>query len=88
MTKTNKVVTILRRDWQSNGGKVFALFPAMEHCAGECVVYEDGQHGGADYRGCIANSTPADTSSPDVAALVRELNARGYDLNIRKRFKS
>lgn len=67
-------------------GDVIALFPEVPwDREGRCSSYQHlGQHGGADYLGCIYLSTPA--TPYEYAALKRELVERGYKLRIRKRF--
>lgn len=68
------------------GGEVLALFPFVDAGHGLCSSYmHTGQHGGADYAGCVEETRPADVSEPDVAALARELEARGYRLDVRQR---
>ena len=67
-------------------GDVLALFPTFNHSAqaanyGKCVCYQHlGQHGEADYPGCIDSTKPA---TPDqYADLKRELEGLGYVLKV------
>jgi hypothetical protein len=81
----NKVTVIFRKD--KDGAKAcFALFPelASDLYGNFCTAYQCiGQHCAADYFGCVANSRPA---MPDeYAELRKELEGRGYELNIRRR---
>ncbi len=71
---------IFRKDRKKDGGEVFALFPTFpaDSYGRCCTSYQHvGQHGGADYSLCIANSTPA--TSEEGADLYAELVRIGYD---------
>lgn len=70
------------RDWK---GTVFALFP-HDVCdrMGNVTHYQHvGQHSGADYLHCIANSRPA--TEEEARSLRAELESIGYELNVVKR---
>jgi hypothetical protein len=71
---------VIFRRWR-NGGSIIALFPEIPSDINGwfCEAYEHvGQHGGADYQGVIAATTPVE---PEVAAdLARELASVGYKL--------
>ena len=76
---------IFRKD--RDGAKdCFALFPELPSDVHGyfCTAFQHiGGHCAADYVGCIANSAPA---TPDeYAELRKELEGRGYALNIRRR---
>jgi hypothetical protein len=76
------VKAVFRRD---RGGIVFAMFPYdIATHEGHCTCYEHvGQHSAADYTACIATSRPA---KPDeYAPLLRELETRGYNVQVIKR---
>ena len=77
--------TIVIFRWEREGG-VFALFPELpaDNYGFYCTCYQHvGQHGAADYFGCIAKSRPA---TPDeYCDLFNELEGRGYNLIIRQR---
>ena len=67
-------------------GDVLALFPEEPgDCTGRtCSCYQHvGQHGQADYNGCIASTRAA--KPEEYAPLARELNMIGYVLDIRLR---
>ena len=69
------------------GGDTLALFPEIEHNYFLCSSYQHiGQHGGADYQGCIAISTPA--TPEEYAPLQSELQSIGYNLKIMQRRNS
>lgn len=85
---TEKTTVVFRRF--KNGGDLIALFPYEKHHANLCMSYQAlGQHGGADYVGCIRGSVPIalDDNSLDYAELKKELESLGYNLNIVKKFK-
>lgn len=66
-------------------GDVIAFFPyePADHL-GNCVSYQRiGQHGAADYSGCLENTVPA--SESEYSSLQKELNKIGYDLIVIKR---
>lgn len=77
-------VVVVFRVWRDTGG-VFALFPYdVADSRGHCTAYEHvGQHGAADYVGCIERSRPA--TEQEYARLRRELEDLGYVLTIRRR---
>ena len=72
---------VVFRVWKDRPGGVLALFPELpsDYAGLLCESYEHvGQHGGADYAGCIARTRPA---RPDeYTDLAHELTGRGYDL--------
>jgi hypothetical protein len=78
-------VVIFRKD-RTGHKDCFALFPELPADVEGlyCTAYQHiGQHCSADYHGCIGNSDPA---TPDqYSDLRRELERRGYDLDIRRR---
>ena len=74
---------VIFRVWRDTGDTL-ALFPHIDAGRGLCSSFEHvGQHGGADYSGCIRQTRPA--LPGEYAGLKAELEARGYVLNIRKR---
>ena len=86
---TTKVVF---RKWRpsdriaNGGGDVIALFPQIpsDPHGAFCLSYEHiGQHGGAFYPGVIAATLPA--GREEYTDLKAELEAIGYDLEIRRR---
>ncbi len=80
-----KDLVIFRRWKADNGNSVIAMFPEIpaDRNGYHCEMYEHvGQHGGGDLAGVVQRSRPADIDEPDVLALFRELNGRGYDLKI------
>lgn len=70
---------------RGNGSGVLALFPFIEATrGGSCLSYEHvGQHGAANYTGCIAATVVAKPS--EYAPLKRELETIGYVLEVRTR---
>lgn len=67
-------------------GIVFALFPELpsDIHGRHCTAYQHvGQHCGADYDACIANSRRA--TPEEYADLLLELEQRGYHLRIHSR---
>lgn len=83
---TDPPVIVVFRKWRDNGD-ILALFPEIPHNDRLCTAYEHvGQHGGADYAGCIARTVPA--TPTEYAALRRELKSAPYHykLIIRKRY--
>lgn len=77
---------VVFRVWKQGGG-VLALFPTLPSNIGGslCVSYESvGQHGGADYHGCVQLTRPA---TPDeYGPLWAELEqCIGYALRVVKR---
>ena len=82
---SNLTVVIFRRD-RTGHKECFALFPELpaDAAGNSCTAYQTiGQHCAADYTGCIANSDPAKPN--EYADLHRELERRGYNLEVRKR---
>jgi hypothetical protein len=72
--------TVVFRKWKDSGD-IFALFPELPSDAlgYHCDSYEHiGQHGRADYHGCIKNSTPAQPE--EYQQLLQELTRIGYQL--------
>lgn len=69
-------------------GEVLALFPEIPSSAVtyiDCLCYAHiGQHSGAHILAVIENSKPA--TETEYAALKRELESIGYDLDIRQRY--
>ena len=83
MSEKTKVVF---RVWTGDNKGVLALFPeeAADTDAGHCLSYENtGQHGSADALLCVLNTRPA--LPHEYADLKKELERRGYDLEIRRR---
>ena len=76
-------IVIFRMDRE---GIVFALFPELPSDTQGffCTAYQHvGQHCGADFQGCIAQSRPA--KADEYTALFNELERRGYHLQINRR---
>lgn len=67
------------RVWLDDGG-VLALFPEMkERSPGMCLSYEhNGQHGSAEYAGCMAVTRAA--TPKECVYLKAELERAGYAL--------
>jgi hypothetical protein len=79
---TEKTVVVFRK-WRKDGG-ILALFPEVLNYGHFCGSYEHvGQHGGADYKGCIRATVPA--RPQEYAELARELRRIGYVLDIQNR---
>lgn len=78
-----KTIVIFRKF--KKRGDIIALFPyEMFDTHGHCMSYQHiGQHGGADYEGCISMSRAACTW--EYANLKIELERIGYNLDVRKR---
>lgn len=80
---------VVFRVWPSENHEVLALFPELPSdveglfCSSYMHV---GQHGGADYEGCIAKTRPA--RPEEYADLAEELKRIGYDLEIVSRCTS
>jgi hypothetical protein len=66
-------------------GSIIALFPfELADTKGNCSSYMHvGQHGAADYAGCIRASVPA--TEAEYLPLKRELESIGYKLRVRTR---
>lgn len=78
------VIVIFRR-WKKCQS-VIALFPFEDAGGGLVMSYEHvGQHGGADYNGVIAQTTPVKADEPDVKDLFIELTSIGYFVVTRQR---
>ena len=69
-------------------GDILALFPAERGDNNWAVssYMHVGQHGAADYTGCIRLTKPA--TPEEYAPLKRELESIGYVLDVKKRFIS
>ena len=79
-----KVVAVVFRKWRDKSGGILALFPeiAVDMEGYYCESFEHmGQHGGADYRGCIARTVPA--KPEEYADLKRELESYPYEYRLR-----
>mgnify|MGYP001599051550 CR=1 FL=1 len=88
MKPDKDLTAVVFRVWNQWAGNrslyVFALFPEIDEGGGLCSSYEHvGQHGAADYQGCIARTTPA--TPAEYADLRAELEGLGYNLRIMKR---
>jgi len=72
------------RVWRAEPHGVLALFPEEPERDGYVSSYEHiGQHGRANYNGCMRLTRPA---SPDeYASLKTELERLGYKLDVRQR---
>lgn len=84
---TEPITKVVFRVWKSGHGKgeTIALFPHIEaDHAGNCLCYERvGQHGAADYSGCIRATRPA--TSEEATPLKSELERLGYRLEVIQR---
>jgi len=83
MTKdTFKTDVIFRKE---KDGEILALFPySLWNFAGDVVCYAHlGQHGAADYNGCIRKSKPA--KPEEYKDLLNELQGLGYNLRVIKK---
>ena len=81
-----KPTPVVFRVWNARPRDVIALFPAMaaDNLGLLCESYEHfGQHGPADYVGCIKKSKPA--TKKEAAPLLAELRRIGYELQVVKR---
>ena len=79
----NETIVVFRKD---ETGDCFALLPELpsDHQGFSCTAYQRvGQHCGADYNLCIAQSDPA--TPTDYFNLFKELERRGYILSVRRR---
>lgn len=79
MTEQTKVVFRKYKD-----GSILALFPSTGY--GLCLIesyMHIGQHGGADYNGCILDTKPA--TPAEYQELKTELESLGYNLKVIKR---
>jgi hypothetical protein len=85
-TDSLATAVVFRRWGKRNGGEVLALFPleVTDYAGRYCSSYQHvGQHGDADYTGCIGATVPADVSEPDCAALKLELESAPYHYRLR-----
>ena len=79
--KEHKTKVVFRK---YKDGEILALFPELsEGGAGVESYIHVGQHGGADYSGCIRRTVPA--TPEEYKDLAEELESIGYNLLIRKR---
>ncbi len=80
MTTATKPTCVVFRVWPN--GDILALMPFEEHWPGFCMSYGHiGQHGGADYAGCVRRTKPAKPGQ--FADLLAELESIGYDVDTR-----
>ena len=84
MIKDEYETIVVFRKWK-NGG-ILALFPKeIADSYGNCMSYERvGQHSAAAYSGCVYKTKPAKPS--EYAALKRELEGIGYNLDVKLRY--
>ena len=78
---------VIFRVWSHGSGKgdVIACLPDVPANPGHMVMYEHiGQHGEGRYWGVLARTRPA--KPEEYAALKRELEDRGYELRVLRRF--
>ena len=89
MERDTEVTPVVFRVWRaSEGGGVLALFPNESPSVISkpwlCDSYEHiGQHGSADYAGCVNATRPA--TETEAAPLKAELESLGYKLRVLKR---
>jgi hypothetical protein len=84
MTPKELPVIVVFRKWKAPFDGILALFSHVRHSGHLCMSYEHvGQHGGADYTGCISVTRPA--TPEEYKDLKSELEQIGYNLQIRKR---
>jgi hypothetical protein len=86
MEKDTEQTIVIFRKWRDKEGGILALMPelASDVYGHYCTSYEHiGQHGGADYHGCIQRTRPA--TPEEYASLLRELTDIGYNVLPRKR---
>ncbi len=84
MEKDVEKTLVVFRCWREDGA-VIALFPEIKEVNYCCMSYMHlGQHSAADYNMVIGATYPA--TAKDYTPLKRELEGRGYNLAIRKRF--
>lgn len=84
MKPDKDLTAVVFRKWREQPCTILALFPEIGAGDYGYLSYEHvGQHGGADYQGCIANTTPATPAG--YADLRAELEGLGYNLRIMKR---
>lgn len=84
MEKDTFTTKVVFRKYKDNGA-ILALFPEVDEGNYKCSCYERiGQHGSADYQHCISITKPA---KPDeFESLKKELESRGYNLDIKKKY--
>lgn len=83
-TEDTRVVFRVWTRSQYQRGEVIALFPDVDEGRGTCSSYMHvGQHGGADYMGCIYRTRPA--TEEEYKPLATELESIGYKLRVVKR---
>lgn len=75
---------VMFRRWRGEDRSVTAFFPMIPGTSEyDCMSYAHvGQHSSADLAGCIQRTIPCADDEPDVVALRRELEGRGYRLRI------
>lgn len=72
---------VVFRMWRRGNKTCIALFPEIDAGHGYCEAFEHvGQHGGAEYAGCIRRTRQAKPA--EYADLAKELAGRGYNLKI------
>ncbi len=84
--KKEKPIPVVFRVWRKKPHGVLALFPtlAADNQGYYCDSYEHmGQHGAADYSGCIKNTRPA--TMEEATLLLHELRRIGYKLQVIQR---
>lgn len=87
--KNKEMDKVVFRRWKGNPKSVIALFPYQDEGNYLCNSYEHhGQHGCAYYDNIINLTIPAKMEEEDVKDLYKELEERGYNLNIIKRKQS
>ena len=81
----NKGEVVIFRVWKFKPKNVIAFWPnSLNPYNGFCISYEHvGQHGGANYTGCIKQTRPAKKS--EYTYLLKELKRQGYKPIVRKR---
>lgn len=92
MQKDEEPTVVVFRRWKPSekayGDGILALFPGdrwTENRSSLCSSYEHvGQHGAADYAGCISRTMPA--TPREYKPLKQELEQLGYRLVVRKRW--
>lgn len=84
MKDTHKTIVVFRKF--KDDGSILALFPNDQYSdRGTCYSYMHmGQHSGAEYTHCVSVTKPA--KPKEYAALKKELESIGYDLDIRVKY--
>lgn len=81
-----ETVVVFRKWPPGEGGDVLALFPGIPYDSTRprlCMSYQHvGQHGAADFKGCVGETDPA--SPAEYADLKAELESIGYRLKVRE----